>query len=230
MRPLVSVSAGLVLAALVCGSAAAQQQPAGSMPANAPTNPSTPASPAASTPAGFKTASALLEPGLDAVKDALATVRVDRWKAPGAVKDETDGNLNSIRRDVDTTLPGLLVIADAAPDSVTKVLPAYRNIEALYDVLLRVMASTRMFGPSQQDAALEQAMINLDAGRRGLGDQMQLAAAAQDKQAGDLRTALKAAQSAPTVSAAAPCPPPPPVKKKRPATKPAAKPAAPAAN
>jgi hypothetical protein len=170
-----------------------------------------------------------LQPGLDAVKQALTTVRVDKWKAPGAVKDETDANLNSIRRDVETTLPGLLAAADAAPDSVTKVLPAYRNIEALYDVLLRVMASTRMFGPSQQDAALEQAMINLDAGRRGLGDQMQLAAATQDKQAGDLRTALKAAQSAPTVSAA-PCPPPPPVKKKRPATKPAAKPAAPAAN
>jgi hypothetical protein len=225
MRPLVSVSAGLVLAALVCGSAAAQQQPAGSMPANAPTNPSTPASPAASTPAGFKTASALLEPGLDAVKDALATVRVDRWKAPGAVKDETDGNLNSIRRDVDTTLPGLLVIADAAPDSVTKVLPAYRNIEALYDVLLRVMASTRVFGPSQQAAALEQAMVNLDAGRLALGEQLQLAAAAQDKRAADLRAALKAAQSAPVV-APAPCPPPPPpVKKKRPATKPKPAPA-----
>ena len=221
MRVLASVSAGLVLT-LVWGSAAvaaAQQQPAGSMPATAPANPPT---------TGFKTASSLLQPGLDAVKQALTTVRVEKWKAPGAVKDETDANLNSIRRDVETTLPGLLAAADAAPDSVTRVLPAYRNLEALYDVLLRVTASTRMFGPSQQDAALEQAMINLDAGRLALGEQMQFAAAAQDKQAGDLRAALKAAQSAPVV-APAPCPtPPPPVKKKKPATKP--KPAPPPSN
>src|SRR5258708_29380867 len=110
-----------LVVAEACGSGAGagvQPTPAGSSAPAAPTNPTIPANPAgvASTTAGFKTASALLQPGLDAVNQALTMVRVDKWKAPGAVKDETDANLNSTRRDVETTLPGLLAAADAAPD------------------------------------------------------------------------------------------------------------------
>jgi len=114
---------------------------------------------------------------------------------------------------------------------VTRVLPAYRNVEALYDVILRVAAAARMAAPSQQSGPLDQAMLSLDAGRRGLGDRLQMAGAAAEKQVSDLQVALKAAQSAPPPPTAAPAATPvTPAKKKKPAAKPAVKTPAPATN
>jgi hypothetical protein len=184
---------------------------------------------AASAPAVAKSPSALMQPGIDAVKAALAAVKVDKWKAAGPVKDETTANLASINRDVEGTLPGLLAAADAAPDSVVKVFPAYRNVDALYDVVLRVSAVGRLSAPAQEAAALTDALTSLDAGRRALADRMQEGALAGEKRVVDLQASLKA------VPAAAPAPvcptvaPATPAKKpaKKPAAKPAAKPATP---
>jgi hypothetical protein len=112
---------------------------AAQVPATAPTasgGQAAAVAPAAASAA--KSPSAMMQPGIDAVKQALTAVKVDKWKAAGPVRDETATNIGSIQRDLDATLPGLLTTADGAPDSVTKVFPAYRNVDALYDVLLRV--------------------------------------------------------------------------------------------
>ena len=175
---------------------------------------------AAAAPAGGKLPSALLQPGIEAVRNAIGGVRLDKWKASEAVRDEADANMNSIRKDLDATLPGLLATADAAPGSVARVLPAYRNVEALYDVVLRVAIAARVAAPGPQSVVLDQALLSLDAGRRGLADRLQVSGAAMEKQVGDLQVALKAAQAVPP-------PPPPepvaapvtPVKKKKPAVK-----------
>ncbi len=153
-----------------------------------------PASAGAATPAApaMKRASVVLQPGLDGVRAALREVRVEKWKTSGAVREEMDGDVGSIQRDLDGTLPGLLSVADSAPDSVGKVLPAYRNVEALYDVLLRVASVARLAAPQAQSAALDGAMADLDSGRRMLGDQLQSSAVAVEKQVVDLQTALKA--------------------------------------
>jgi hypothetical protein len=213
-----------VLSVTLCGAAATFAQ---QIPATAPSQAA--ASSDAATAAGGKLPSALLQPGIEAVRAALAGVRLDKWKASEAVRDEADANLNSIRKDMDVTLPGLLATADGAPDSVVRVLPAYRNIEALYDVLLRVAAAARVAAPNQS-GALDQAMLTMDAARRGLGDKLQVSAAATEKQVGDLRVALKAAQTPPPPPPAPVVAPVTPVKKKKPAAKPAAKTPPPAMN
>jgi len=130
--------------------------------------------------------SATLQPSLEALQTALGEVRVDRWKGPGAMKSEAESNLGSIRRDVDSTLPPLLAAADAAPGAVAKVMPAYRNVEALYDVLLRVAIAGRLNAPGEQISALEQALARLDEGRRAFGDSLQAASEAEEKRASDL--------------------------------------------
>ena len=172
-----------------------------------------------------KAPSALLQPGLDGVKTALDGLHVDKWKVPGAIKEETTNNLGSIRRDIDGGLPPLLTAADGAPDSIAKVMPAYRNVEALYDVVLRVSGVARLAAPAQESAALGDALGKLEDGRRALGERLQTASVAQEKQVGDLRAQLKAVPP-PVVAVAPACPPPPaPVKKKAPVKK-AATPAA----
>jgi hypothetical protein len=171
-----------------------------------------------------------MQPGIDAVKSALVVLKVDRWKVPGSIKDETTANLTSISRDVEGTLPGLLATADAAPDSPSKLFPAYRNIDALYDVLLRVNAIARPMASAQESAAVTQALNTLEDGRRVLADRMQEAAAAGEKRITDLQASLKAipppapAPECPTVAPTTPAKKPP-TKKTTP--KPAAKPATP---
>lgn len=187
--------------------------------------PPAPQASAAKTDAASKAPSALLQPGLDGVKTALDGLHVDKWKVPGAVKEETTNNLGSIRRDIDGGLPPLLTAADGAPDSIAKVMPAYRNVEALYDVVLRVSGVARLGAPGQESAALAQALGSLEDGRRALGERLQNASVTQEKQMSDLRAQLKAVP-APVVAAACPPPPAPAVKKKAPVKKAAAAPAA----
>lgn len=173
--------------------------------------------------------SATLRPSLDVLKTSLGQLKIDKWKASGPIRDEAQKNLESVQRDVASTLPTLLAAADAAPDSAAKVLPVYRNIEALYDVTLRLVVAARLSAPSDQMSGLDQALARLDDGRRALGDQLQGTADSQDKRVIHLEAALKA------IPPPLPPPPPPaplkcpvtPVKKKKPVT--AAKPSTPPA-
>jgi hypothetical protein len=185
--------------------------------------PSSAAPAAATTPAPpSRTPSEILQPVLDALTQTLGTLRLEKWKAPATLRDETDTNISSIRRDIDTTLPPLLATADAKPDSVSQILPAFRNIEALYDVVLRVAQVARVSAPAPQSAALDEAMANLDSARRTLGDRLQAAALAQEKQVADLQAALRAVPPPPPPAPVAPPPASTPKKRKpKPAPKPA---------
>jgi hypothetical protein len=156
--------------------------------------------------------SAIMQPSLDVVAQTIGTLRPDKWKASDAVRDDAAANISSIRRDLDTTLPQLLATADGAAASVTQALPAYRNIEALYDVLLRVSEAGRLSAPGDQRAALEEARVKLEAGRRAFGDRIQSIALEQEQQVHHLQAALRAIPPAPAPEV---CPPPAPAKKRK---------------
>jgi hypothetical protein len=165
-----------------------------------------------------------MQPSLNTLRGAVDGMHADKWKIPGVLKDEMEANLSSIRKDLDGTLAVLLATADGSPGTVSALMPAYRNIEALYDVVLRVDAAARVGAPSQQTQVLDNALSKLDEGRRAFGDHVTTAAQGQEKQVTDLQASLKAAQSVP--APVCPTPPATPPAKKPPAKKPAAKPAA----
>lgn len=196
------------------------------VPPQASTPPPPPAAPAAASDTPSPP-SAVFAPAIGLVRQTLASVRPEKWKAPGAVAQETASNLGSIQRDLDNTLPGLLAAADRNPANVADVLPAYRNIEALYDVLLRVTEVSKLAAPASQSSALQQATASLDDARRTLGDRLQVASAAQTHAISTLQAQLRTAQTAATQAAVAPaCPPPPAAAKKRTPAKPKPKPSA----
>ena len=164
--------------------------------------------------------SATMQPALDDLQQVLGSLRPDKWKGPGEVREEASANIDSIHRDLQGTLPSLLATADAAPNSVAQILPAFRNIEALYDVLLRVTEAGNLFAPTDQRQALEQTRAKLEEARRSLGERVQTLAVTHEKQIHDLQTAVHTMASAP----APVCPaPPPPVKKRSTRRKPAKK-------
>ncbi|WP_157478164.1 hypothetical protein [Granulicella tundricola] len=202
--------------------AALPQVPA-AQPASAPAQNAT--QPTAALPAA-PPPSTTLQPAVESLRATLILVRVEKWKAPAPIRDAAGTNLDSIQRDLDSTLPPLVKAADATPNSVTALLPVFRNINALYDVLLRVSNAAELTAPRPQADGLQKSLAALDQARRTLGDSIQTDATAQDKQITSLRAQLATALATP-----APAPPPPPPaptkpkpKKKKPTPKPAATP------
>ena len=122
-----------------------------------------------------------LQPSVQLVKEALGSLNIDKWKASSAIKSEADANVQSIQRDMDQTLPGLVMAADSAPDSAAKAIPVFRNIDALYDVMLRLVAAGRLAAPKDQIGALDDALASIANARRSLGDQLQANAEAQEQ-------------------------------------------------
>jgi hypothetical protein len=216
-----------LLLAMLPGLAHAQtlRSQAPTLPPSAPT--SAPAGASAQGGQSAETPSAIVTPAVLQVRQALAGLRADKWKTPGTVTQETAQNLASIQRDIDSTLPGLLTAADGNPASVQDVLPAYRNLDALYNVLLRVTEISKIAAPAQQSGPLQQATASLEDARRTLGDQLQASALNQTKAIVALQAQLHNAQTAApqTVAAAPVCAPLPTPAKKRTATRPKAKPA-----
>jgi hypothetical protein len=164
-----------------------------------------------SEPAPTATATGVLQPSLDELQQTVAALKLDKWKG-GSLRSEAGSNLSSIQKDLQATLPGLLADADTAPQTVAKLLVVYRNVNALYDVLLRVVDTAQVLAPAEQYGALQQALADLSKGRLALDDHVQEIAAAREKQVVELQVALKAAKAASVA---------PPVAAPTPATAPA---------
>jgi hypothetical protein len=164
------------------------------------------------------TPSNVMRPALASLREALEILRPERWKAAGAITSESANDIGSIERDLDTTLPPLLTSADAASDSTAQLLPAYRNVEALYDVLVRVTQTAVLAAPAQQSQALQEATATLQQSRSDFGDLLNQAAQGQERRLREAQTRLRTIEAAPPPAAPV-CPPPPPVKKARPRAK-----------
>lgn len=210
----------------VCqGQTAASPKAAVAAQAAQPT-PAAPSTPAAQ-PAPAAKPSALLQTSIDGLQSALTGLRLDKWKN-GTVRSEATTNVASLQKDLQETLPVLLAAADAEPQSMSKTLPVSRNLDALYDVLLRVVDGARVVAPADQVDQLIQAMASVEKARLALNDQLQQLAAGQEKQVVELRAAVVKAQTQTPPAPVCPKPPPAPtpaakkrVVKKKPATPPA---------
>ncbi len=120
------------------------------------------------------------------------------------MRDEAGANVTDIEKDLQATLPPLVTEADRAPGAISKVLPVFRNVDALYDVLLRVVEASRVSAPAEQVTPLQESLISLGGARRKLAERLQEGAIAQEKQINDLRSTVQAQ------AAAAQAVPPPP--------------------
>jgi hypothetical protein len=160
------------------------------------------------------TTSDLLQRSLEELQTTLTGLRMEKWKG-GSVRSEAAANIASIQKDLQGTLPGLIATADAAPGSLSKALPVSRNLDALYDVVLRVVDGARIAAPVDQVDQLVQAMANVEKGRQELNDRLQEMAAGAEKQVVDLQAAVVKIQATP-----------PPVCPAPPAAKPSPAPAA----
>ncbi|MBT9332328.1 hypothetical protein [Paracidobacterium acidisoli] len=111
------------------------------------------------------------------------------------MKEAVQGDVSSIQNDLNATLPALISQADAAPGSVPEAFAVYRNVDALYDVLLRVTENANLMGAQDQATALQSALDGLKQARSGLGDSIVNHAKNQQAQLVQLRTAIAHAEA-----------------------------------
>jgi hypothetical protein len=159
----------------------------------------------APAPPGFQMAS--LRPALGNVQEAIASLSIAHWKAPAATRAAIQQDVASMQRDLTITLPPLMAQADApagnAPAALSPSFAVFRNLDALYDVLLRVTETAALAGPSSDASSLEDARAGLEDGRGKLGAWLLQSIGAQDAQIARARA---------TVAPAAPVPPAAPAK------------------
>jgi hypothetical protein len=140
--------------------------------------------------------SAMLQPVLSDVQTSTSGLSISRWKAPGSVRDAAQQNVDSIQRDLGNTLPSLIAQADAAPGSVPASFAVYRNIDALYDVLLRVSESADLAAPENEADSVDSSLQKLEAARAQLGDSILRISQHDEAQVVALEAAVRSAKAA----------------------------------
>jgi hypothetical protein len=164
-------------------------------------------------PPGALNPSSALSGDLDKLQSAasqanldIAHMRIEKWKADGASKQQAQANADSLQRNLTTALPGLLANFRAAPQDLNAGFKLYRNLNALYDVLVSFTESAGAFGPRNEYEELAQQLNVIDAVRHDLGDHLENLTASTQSEITELRTRIQTMQQAAAAAAAAPPP------------------------
>jgi hypothetical protein len=156
--------AGILVCALaVCAAISAGAQAGGA----AATQAGTVNGSAAAASAGGKIDVAPVRALIPKLRAAADAADVGRWKLRKDMKDGIVNDLQSIRNDLDVVLPPLLDKAQANPDSVPDALAVYRNVNALYDVMLRV-SEAGMYANGMGSEQMSDALVELATARTTL--------------------------------------------------------------
>jgi len=166
-----------------------------------------------------------LEQASQATQLDLAKLRIEKWKVDSESKRQTQGNVESVQRNLQAALPEMITELRASPENLAATFKLYRNLDALYNVFGSVAESTGAFGSKDEFQALENDLSAFEKARRAFADRMESLAGAKEAEVARLRVALQSAQA--SISAEPPkkvvvddVPPKKPAKKKS-AAKPA---------
>jgi len=174
--------------ALLLSAAAAQTAPSGQ--------------PEVAAPASYASVSQLnsmltqLEQASQAAQLDLAKMRIERWKADGGSKRQAQQNVESIERNLQEALPGMIAELRSSPESLPSSFKLYRNLDALYDVFGAVVESAGAWGSKDEFQSLENDLSALEKSRHGFADRMESLASAKEMELARLRSEARSAQAA----------------------------------
>src|SRR5258708_5616409 len=165
-----------------------------------------------------------LQQGSLAAQQDLSRLRIDRWKADSGTKRETSSNVESIQRNLQTALPGMLADLKNSPENTVLTFKVYRNLDALYDVVTSVVESAGAFGSKDEFQSLNKDLGAIEDSRRAFADRLDKLTTAKETEIGQLRVALQQARAATPPRNTLRDDTAPPPKKPAPRKKPAPKP------
>jgi DNA repair exonuclease SbcCD ATPase subunit len=131
------------------------------------------------------------------MQNDLSRLRIDKWKTDGNTKRQSQGNVESIQRNLQSAIPEIITALRNSPENLAETFRMYRNLDALYDVFSNVVESAGAFGPKDDFQALENDLGALETTRHAVADRMETLANAKESELNRLRTEIRAAQAAP---------------------------------
>ena len=136
-----------------------------------------------------------LQQASQATQGDLSRLRIEKWKTDSGTKRQTQGNVESVERNLQTALPGILADLKNSPESAPLTFKVYRNLDALNDVLSSVVESAGAFGGKEEFQSLNRDLSAIEDSRRAFADRMDKIAAAKETEIGQLRVALQNARA-----------------------------------
>jgi hypothetical protein len=156
----------------------------------------------ASAPVSYSSISELnqmignLQQASQAAQEDLSHLRIEKWKTDGNTKRQTENDAQSVLRNLQNALPGMLADLKNAPESLPATFKVYRNLDALYDVLNSLVESTGAFGSKEEFQSLNKELGAIEQSRRAFADRMDKLSSAKENEIGQLRTELQTARAA----------------------------------
>jgi hypothetical protein len=130
-----------------------------------------------------------------AIQGDLSHLRVEKWKTDSNTKHQTEGDVESVQRNLQSALPTMLNDLKNSPESTPLTFKVYRNLDALYDVMSSVVESAGAFGSKDEFQSLNKDLGSLEESRRAFADRMDKIASAKETEIGQLRAALQTARA-----------------------------------
>ena len=125
----------------------------------------------------------------------LARVRIDKWKTDSGTKRQTESHTESILKNLQNALPGMLADLRNSPENLALTFKVYRNLDALLDVFTSVVESAGAFGSKEEFQSLSKDLGSLEDSRRAFADRLDKLANAKETELGQLRVALQNARA-----------------------------------
>lgn len=138
---------------------------------------------------------ATLQPALRQVGSALRQVQINRWKLSRQWKAQLQNDASSIQQDLSEQLPALMQAGRSSPADLQPQWAVLRNVDALYDVLVRVATAANLSAARDDASVLADALQQLEMARKSATDGLLKAAAQQDHEIVQLRASAQTAQT-----------------------------------
>lgn len=137
-----------------------------------------------------------LQQASQGAQNDLSHLRIEKWKTDSGTKRQTESDRDSVLRNLQNALPGMIDGLKNAPESLSATFKLYRNLDALYGVLNSLTESTGAFGSKDEFQALNKDLESIQDSRKAFADRMDKLANQKETEIGQLRVELQNARAA----------------------------------
>lgn len=142
------------------------------------------------------TVTATLQPALENAATAIGGLDVSHWKLSRDWKAQIQQDIDSIQQDLSGNLPALLQAAQKSPAALTPQITLMHNVDAFYDVLVRVSMAADLTGSRADASALDNALAQLETARKNAAAEILATATQRDALMQRVEQAAQASRAA----------------------------------
>jgi len=112
----------------------------------------------------------------------LGKLRIEKWKTDNAQKQQMQQVAESLQRNINNAIPGLISDLQADPNSVSKAFKLYHNMTVVYEFMSSLAEATGAFGKKEEYEPLAGDASVLDKVRQDLSSLVEREATTLDAQ------------------------------------------------